>query len=421
MRSRLFAVVLAALVLLPLFGGIASGADVQTIEILLNADAGDYKQAAVQRFMKENPDIRVNLTLIGVNDLTTKLHTILAARGPLDVFETSAVSAPELAKAEWVEPVDDLFTPKERADLIGLEHTVYKGKAYGVPFIVDPYLLWYNKRVLKEAGFENPPATLDELKQQCLKLMKDGAVRYGFASAMIPQFIVPVCREFIAACGGDFWASVETWESAMNSKATRNAISFLADGFLVSKWISPKSLTADWKECRMMLMAGDIAFTLCAPYGYRQLSDPATSPMANDVGWCLIPAGRPDIQPGHGAKREGQALFITSYSKKKDAARRFVRYFVSRPEQLEMVLNTKMMPVHRDVYKDEKVLKMLPYLPVARTEVERAIGALMPPYQAEFMRLVAQELALVFTGKKSVDEGIKAMDEHANRLREEYR
>jgi len=43
------------------------------------------------------------------------------------------------------------------------EQTLYEGESYGAPFEIDVRVLFYNKNLLQEAGFENPPQTWDEL------------------------------------------------------------------------------------------------------------------------------------------------------------------------------------------------------------------------------------------------------------------
>ena len=43
---------------------------------------------------------------------------------------------------------------------------------YGLPTAVRSLALFYNKTLFKEAGIENPPATLDELVADAIKLTK---------------------------------------------------------------------------------------------------------------------------------------------------------------------------------------------------------------------------------------------------------
>lgn len=46
------------------------------------------------------------------------------------------------------------------------------GRTYAVPQVTDTLALIYNKALLKKAGHDQPPATLDELKKTALDVRK---------------------------------------------------------------------------------------------------------------------------------------------------------------------------------------------------------------------------------------------------------
>jgi raffinose/stachyose/melibiose transport system substrate-binding protein len=93
-----------------------------------------------------------------------------------------------------------LIEPLNRADFEKLDYlpgaldsNVYGGKLYGIPVSADLWVIYYNKKLFKDAGIEKPPATIDELIELAPKLKAKG--------------IVPVATD-----GKDAWPLVVTFD-----------------------------------------------------------------------------------------------------------------------------------------------------------------------------------------------------------------
>lgn len=57
-----------------------------------------------------------------------------------------------------------------------LDANVYHGKLYGIPVHADLWVIYYNKKLFKDAGIEQPPATIDELINAAAKLKARGVI-----------------------------------------------------------------------------------------------------------------------------------------------------------------------------------------------------------------------------------------------------
>ncbi len=73
--------------------------------------------------------------------------------------------------------------PLNRADFEGLgylpgalDSSTYGGKLYGIPVSADIWVIYYNKKVFKEAGVDRVPATLDELIALAPKFKAKGII-----------------------------------------------------------------------------------------------------------------------------------------------------------------------------------------------------------------------------------------------------
>ncbi|MGP4081597.1 ABC transporter substrate-binding protein [Pseudalkalibacillus sp. R45] len=77
----------------------------------------------------------------------------------------------------------------------------YDGKTYALPIVMNTWMLYYNKDLLKEAGLDGPPETVQELEEYNKKLSKvdNGRIeRLGIWPALNPYM-------WMHAFGGKLW------------------------------------------------------------------------------------------------------------------------------------------------------------------------------------------------------------------------
>ena len=134
-------------------------------------------QQAVRRYaaqyVKENPDVTINVVWVPGN-YPTKLNTALLVAGGPDIFETDHLSVP-MVTAKQVAPLDDLFPPNVRKDFLpaDIEVNSVDGHIYGVKMVTDTGLLYYRKSWLEKAGIREPQSA-DELLEAAKKLTTTG-------------------------------------------------------------------------------------------------------------------------------------------------------------------------------------------------------------------------------------------------------
>lgn len=94
-----------------------------------------------------------------------KIKIYATAKQLPDVFKFWSFTSllKPLVDGGFVEPLDR--SQFEKLDYLpgALESSVYNGKLYGIPVSADLWVVFYNKKLFKDAGVERPPATLDEL------------------------------------------------------------------------------------------------------------------------------------------------------------------------------------------------------------------------------------------------------------------
>ena len=139
-------------------------------------------QVVIDSFMQANPDIVVTTEHPAFADFDTKLVTAARAGTPPDMSEVSD-SFPQLAKGGYLVQLDS-FAQDSKLDLKdyyeGKLQTCYvDGKLWALPITADCRGLWWNMSILKGAGYDQPPASWDQLLEVAQKVTKNGVYGWG--------------------------------------------------------------------------------------------------------------------------------------------------------------------------------------------------------------------------------------------------
>ena len=138
-------------------------------------DAQNKRQPLIQDF-EAATGIKVNQTQVAYNDLFNKITTSVQGGADIDVIEMDTIWTAQFASAGWVQDLTGRVTEALIADVpqSALIAVTFRDKLYGLPWFNSAKHLFYNQELLREAGFEQPPATLDEFVEQAVATTKDG-------------------------------------------------------------------------------------------------------------------------------------------------------------------------------------------------------------------------------------------------------
>ncbi|QLQ16869.1 MAG: sugar ABC transporter substrate-binding protein [Micropruina sp.] len=109
-----------------------------------------YK-ACADAFTAANPNIKVEITQAGWDDYWTKVTNGFVAGTAPDVFTDHLSRYPEFIQNQQLEPLDDLKLDTYQKGLADL-WVGQDGKRYGLPKDFDTVAIFYNKKVLADAG-----------------------------------------------------------------------------------------------------------------------------------------------------------------------------------------------------------------------------------------------------------------------------
>lgn len=140
-----------------------------------------------EEYMKLHPNVEIKIREVAFsNYLQQLLVTHMAGRGA-DIYDLYSLWAVQLVNSHILDapPMDVINSVKKDFVSAAVGGAKIEGKIWGIPSEIDDYALIYNKKLLSEAGYTNPPKTWEELTVMAPKLTKfdsKGAIsQYGFA------------------------------------------------------------------------------------------------------------------------------------------------------------------------------------------------------------------------------------------------
>jgi len=147
---------------------------------------GETFNKLVKEFEEKYPNIDVKKSLYGVLELHDKMMISLPAGTMPDIWFAGPASA-TLAKFSQAGYLADLMPYYKKygwEDIIlkqGLDYVSYKGKYYGVPHNPDLVVIYYNKDMFKEKGWQ-VPNTYDEFIDLIKEIKAEGMSPIAFGN-----------------------------------------------------------------------------------------------------------------------------------------------------------------------------------------------------------------------------------------------
>ncbi len=302
---------------------------------VVGLDRPSYKaaQALTPQFEKAT-GITVNWNVFPYES-TLKEETLnfVSNSQQFDAILSDVVWPVNFADPGWVLPLSQFTANSALADPdldlkdffpVWLASFTLGGKLYGLPFDSYAGLLYYNKSMLKAAGFDGPPKTWDDLaKTYAPKLTDKGKGVYGYAlqSARGETQTADAFARFLWPWGGRF-LDIANKKILVNDPKSVAGIDF-RHGLL--KYMPDGIVSDDHSQVVQMLAQKQVAMITEWSAFYPTLS---SSPVASDLGIAPEPKG-PD---GAYAAFGGFSYMVSAQVDKKhqDAAFLFIQWLTSK-------------------------------------------------------------------------------------------
>lgn len=287
--------------------------------------------------------IKINYEIVPYENSREKQVLNFNSKGDLTMALVDLVWIGEFAENGWIAPVDNFTSDAAITDpklnikgffpLLLDAFGSWGGKTYGLPFDNYSGLLFYNKCMLKDAGFDKPPGTWQELySTYAPKLTNAEKKQYAFAlqSARGETQSADSFMRVLWPFGGSLLD--KTFHSNLMSTESQAGLKFRQD---LMKYMPPGVVSYDHTEAVNALAQGQVAMITEWSAFYGTLTDPKTSKLGDCLAVAPEPAGPAGRLPALGgfslavasqaspAQQKASWLFI-QWATSEDIARAYV-------------------------------------------------------------------------------------------------
>jgi multiple sugar transport system substrate-binding protein len=378
-----------------------------TINALHQQQAGYSAQdiaGMTAAFEKAHPNIKVKNTLVAYEALHDKI-VAAAPAGSFDVVLMDCIWPAEFGSKHIVADITDrVNTLAGRDDIFpgAIQTALYKGRYYGMPWLLDTKYLFYNTEMLQKAGVSpNDLATWDGVKAAAQKLVDKGVVKHPYIGSW-SQAEAVVCdyATLLGAFGGSFLDP--SGKPAFNTGGGVQALQFMAD-LRKSGLANPASTESLEEDVRKIFSQGEAAMAPNWTYMFNLANDPKESKVSGNVAIRHTPTGPGGKAPGvNGAS----ALAITSGSQHQDQAWEYVKFLTSKSTQDDFAKSS--LPIWKSSYDEAKVQQAggEKVVATAKTQLpDMILRPQVPNYNSASQKLQV-EIQNALLGKKSPQQAL---------------
>ena len=320
---------------------------------LLWSDTTNVRAPLIEDFTKAT-GIKVNQTIVQYNERLSKITTSVQGGGGFDVVQMDTIWTAQFAAAGWVDDLTDRITPAIKSDVpdSSLGAVRYNGKLYGMPLFNSAKHLFYNEKLLKDAGISAPPATLDEFVQQAKATTKQGQWGSVWGWKQAEGLICDWVAIMFARPGAQVLDA--DGKAVFNTKGGTEALQWMVDLLYTHKVADPASLEFTEDDVRKSLETGTYALTYNWEGVLPEANQADKSKAAPNVKIALLPGGA-GVKSSSVNGSEGWA--ITAASKNKDAAWKLLEYMASPAWQKKAAVVAGDYPILSSLYTDPELQK----------------------------------------------------------------
>lgn len=333
-----------------------------------------------------------------------------------DLILTDVVWPVTFAEAGWVLPIEHFLNNKEQLvnpdldmdDFVDVWKAAFtiNGKLYGMPFDSYAGLLYYNKTMLEEAGFDGPPETWEELKDVYgpkLTNKSEGQYAYALQSAKGETQTADSFTRMLWPFGARYF-DPEAQEMTLDTEEALKGIQYRQD---LAEYM-PEGIVADNHSQVVQAMGqGKVAMITEWSAFYTTLKE---SKIGDQLGIAVEPKG-PD---GRYSAFGGFAYMVSAQvpEPRQDASWLFAQWLTSK-EMARPLIREGAVVAREGANSDPAIQEEFPYLePMLETWKTSTVPDWRPQLRCypKFSELVSDWGTRIQLGDVGVEEGLEGMD-----------
>lgn len=372
-------------------------------------------QDMIKRFEKENPNIKVKLLVSNWNDYHDRLVTWVTGNQAPDIANLSGLWIGEFKDMDEIKPIDsyankDLLNTFVQTPLNSFKGS--NGKLTGLPFFLDPRVLYYRKDLFEKNHLQ-APKTWDELYNDA-KILTSSDV-YGFGVGGKYPNVMTGFEYFYF--NSDQAVSSKHFgphnKLLFNSQQGVDSLAFL-NKLVKDGLTNPNPNAIEWENgVQPIFQSGKLAMMITGPWFASMLDQD------KKVEYGMVPV--PTAKPGMVSKSVMQPDVISVMNddpSKKAAIGKFLQFMYKPDNRLNFALNHGNIPELTAVLNDPKYNS---------TENNKFFASLLPnainkyadagKYGDQMDHIVTDEIQKVYLQQISPKEALK---ESAKQVKDLY-
>lgn len=360
------------------------------------------------KYMADHKDVDIQVELGTYKDHFTKLETQAQGEVMPDIFFMNAPNFLKFASNDVLAPLDDVISEKKinMDDFPDALKDMYKldGKQYGIPKDWDLGALWYNKEIFDEAGVEYPTDdwTWNDMVEACRKIKEKNIE--GVWPIAAPADTQTIVYDTIPQAGG-FIINEDKTKSGYDSPEAIEGVKAWVD--LIEEGLSPNLQTLEDTKQVELFKSGKLAMVIDATWNVPEfMQDDNIKDKIDIVKYPYIKQRAVTIH--------GLSYCMPKSSANNQAAKDFLAYLAS--------------PEINDLWAESGVV-----IPANNNSLEKWLGSYpnvnlkaftdqleyshIYPYSKNtsvWNAFEAEELKLIWSGEKSVEDGLKDLATQMN-------
>ena len=354
--------------------------------------------------------IKIDFTLLPVDPWRARLRAELGAGSAgIDIVQWSVGMAGWLAPhMEDHEPFlaqmkardaafdwDDFLTGTKKA-------ATYDGRLIGIPYRITTGIFHYQRALLEQAGFANPPETWEQFLRVALAV-NTPPNRYAFGifgrqgAGMFVGF-----NPWLYSNGGRL-LDFRTGEIYINDARGVEALQFYADLVTKYKVVPPEAMTWEFDEIVAGGQSDRYAMVqMFAPYG-TLLNDPKISKTGGRWAWTTVPG--PHSKDEGRTWIDGHSLGVPKYARHKAWSLAFIQMCCSREWQKRAMIRGNAPPL-RSVLEDPDMIERIGWPPIAARAIETGTPTPAYPVWDTLEIQMRSALSQALFGQKSAKQAL---------------
>jgi multiple sugar transport system substrate-binding protein len=371
-------------------------AEITTVEILHYFNGEDQVKAlndAISSFEQLNPDIKVQLNYVPFGQLLNRTLQTAAVHRPPAI---AAIDNPDVLRAARAGILFDLsdsmsLFPDWNNIYSGVRQALTSGNhIYGIPIGSNTLALFYNKKLFRDAGIQDPPKDWEEFVKTAKMLTKGSVCGFAFPATNTEE-CTGAFEPFLWSNGG----SLLNLDADSAKQALKLWMDLLNDGSV------PREVV-NWNngDVSNKFVGGTAAMILMGPWML-----PAFNSSGIEYGVAPVPVPKVGLKPV--VAIGGEVWCVMKNDKKiEDAALKFIAFMQEPTRLLKTCLTFNYISSVRDIAQKEGEINtnLKPYIEqmeTARTRVSEG-----GDNYTQISQITRTALQKVLTGQSSIDDAL---------------